>query len=360
MSQAGLASYEDEPDDDAPTSPGTTLVFGSDGRFHVVDAAEVGGESAGTSDDGPVIENLDAPPETDADGEDTITVSLVRRSGGDGDLRVREVAWIEHPQRGGEMPDGAEVRVNIRDDADYLPVSLRVDGIEPGTEDDTTLRLEVDGVELDQWTAAEGTATGEWGQWRIEDEVRLLNRIDDDDEVDLRLIIDLPEDGTSEHSVDQVQLVCLPGTWRLRSQEYLEELVRAAGGGGIEINHRSGEYRVVIRDDGTYTGFRDRWQFGFSTPQGTIVTTITSTDPGTWSSSGDQLTLVDPGSSAEITLQLDVGGELTSVPFGGTRTVGADALSGTGTYTCEEQVLTVEYQGITAIFDYVGEATPAP
>ncbi|RLE16541.1 MAG: hypothetical protein DRJ50_14925 [Actinobacteria bacterium] len=53
----------------------------------------------------------------------------------------------------------------------------------------------------------------------------------------------------------------------------------------IDIAYRSGEYRVILREDGSYTGMRDQWQFGTSTPQGTLVTTIDSTDPGTWNAS---------------------------------------------------------------------------
>ena len=197
------------------------------------------------------------------------------------------------------------------------------------------------------------------GEYLIEDEVRLLNRIEVDDEVELKLIIDLPERGTSEDEVSPVKLTCLTGIWRLRSQEFLDEITRLAGQGQqIDITHRSGEYRMTLRDDGTSVGERDQWKFGASTPQGTIVTTIDSTDPGTWTASGNNLTISDPGSPATVTLELEVGGQLQQIPLGlGNQTVGGEAISGTGTFTCEDEVLTTTYEGVRATFDYVGSAT---
>ena len=192
-------------------------MLGSDGKFHEVSGAEAGGSEATSDGNGPTIENLDVPDTDHVEGE-TITVALVRRGGGESDLRVREVAWIDHTQEGGEMQPGATVSVDIRDDADYLPVALLVEGIDPGDEGATTLRLEVDGVEVDSWTASEGTATGKWGEYLIEEDIRLPNRIEEDDEIEMKLIIDLPEGGKSEDQVNPVKLTCLTGTWRLRSQ----------------------------------------------------------------------------------------------------------------------------------------------
>ncbi|MEQ8438808.1 MAG: hypothetical protein RIB65_15040 [Ilumatobacter fluminis] len=356
VGDADLVSYDDVADPDTPEEPGEILVLGSDGRFHYVTGADVGGSEATSDGNGPEIEALDRPDTPEEGGE--ITVTLVRRGGGSGDLRVREVAWIDHPQDGGEMQPGAEVRVDIRDDADYMPVALRVEGLDPGTEADTTLRLEVDGIEVDTWSASEGDPTGKWGEWLIEDDVRLLNRIEEDDEVEMKLTIELPESGQSIDEIAPVKLTCLTGVWRLRSQEFFEEIVRVTGGGaGLQIAHRSGEYTVTLRSDGTYTGRRNQWQFGSSTPQGTLVTTIDSTDPGTWSSSGNQLTISDPGSPATVTIQLEVGGQLQNLPFGvGNQTVGSEAIAGTGTFTCEDQVLTTTYEGVTATFDFVGPA----
>ena len=357
VTEAGLSGYEHTIPAPTGRPAGQTFVLGPDGIFHQVTGVGAGGSDANATGAGPIIENLDAPPPGDEPGPNTITVSLVRRSGGSGDLRVREVAWIDHPREGRVMNDGDQVRVDIRADGDYLPVSLRVEGIDPGQEGDTKLRLEIDGVEMQTWAASEGQPTGRWGEWRIEDDVKLLNRIAEDDEVDLRLVIDLPESGTSQHSVDQIELVCLPGTWRLRSQEFLDQIAAAAGDADVDMSHRSGEYRISLRDDGSYTGYRDEWQFGVTTPQGTLVTTIDSVDPGTWTTSGDQLTVADQGSDASVRIQIEVGGELQDLPFGGTQSIGTDAFSGTGTFTCEDETLTTVIDGITAIFDYVGPAT---
>jgi hypothetical protein len=72
---------------------------------------------------------------------------------------------------------------------------------------------------------------------------------------------------------------------------------------------------------------------------------------------GQHLTISDPGSPANVTLQIEVGGQLQSLPFGSSQTVGAEGISGVGTFTCMDEVLTVKYNGVTATFDYVGEAS---
>ena len=62
---------------------------------------------------------------------------------------------------------------------------------------------------------------------------------------------------------------------------------------------------------------------------------------------------------ATVTLQVNVGGQLQSLPFGGTQTVGTEAISGTGTFTCEGEVLTTTYEGVTATFDLITEISDA-
>lgn len=334
---------------EAPEDPGEAWVMGSDGTLYKVTEAGPGGEAGSGGGDGPVIEGLDPPPLPDLE----LTSRFVRRAPADGDLRVREVAWIDNPQGSGPLTDGATLRARVADDGDYLPVKLRVEGIDPGDEDDTMLRLEVDGVNAGSWPLSEGSATGRWGEWVVEDEVRLLQRIQDDDEVDLRLVVDLPEGGNSEHKVDQVRLECLVGEWRLRADDYAKALFEAAGGAeGIEVSTESGEYRVVVRADGTYTGFRDMWTLRLSTSEGTVYMTIDSEDPGTWQTQGNMLTISESGSTANVTVEVEVDGERVGV--GGAAPVSVDAISGTSRFECRPDTMTSTYEGITATFDRIG------
>jgi hypothetical protein len=155
---------------------------------------------------------------------------------------------------------------------------------------------------------------------------------------------------------------CLIGTWSLRSQEFVEQIFSAASAqaeGVTDIAHVGGEYRITLNADGSYLGERLDWQLRIATPQGAIVTTITSEDPGTYSVDGDNISVSDPGSPATVRLQLDVGGTLQDLPVGGTQTVGSDAVSGEGTYTCDGDVLTIDVtdgtfpEGIEATWDRV-------
>lgn len=136
---------------------------------------------------------------------------------------------------------------------------------------------------------------------------------------------------------------CVPGTWTLRSQEFLDSIITAMGPAGAEITewtHSGGQYIATFGADGSLLTERQDWQFRIGTPEGTLVSTITSSDTGSWSVDGDQMTIEDGGSEAEVRLQIEVGGQLQDLPIGGTQTVGTDPISGTGTYSCEGDVLT--------------------
>jgi hypothetical protein len=154
----------------------------------------------------------------------------------------------------------------------------------------------------------------------------------------------------------------LPGSWELRSQPYLDQLAEAAGApAGTTFEHVSGRYVVDLEPDGTYTGHRMEWTIRFATRQGTIVFSITSDDPGTWEADDTTLSIVDFGTGVpEVQAWIEVDGELTPVPFSdfGVGPGPGDAFSGSGTYVCVGDVLTVdtEIEGLqfTTVFDRVG------
>lgn len=129
----------------------------------------------------------------------------------------------------------------------------------------------------------------------------------DKDKVDLELKIDLPEGGTSSDTAKMIELECLVGTWRLRTNPFLRQIANMSGAAVTDISHRSGEHRIVLREDGTYTGYRDQWSFATSTPQGTLVTTIQGTDPGTWSTTENEISFNDNPGPATVTLAIEQG-----------------------------------------------------
>ena len=146
---------------------------------------------------------------------------------------------------------------------------------------------------------------------------------------------------------------CLLGTWLLRSQEFLDQIGAASGAPGT-ISYRSGEYRLVIGEDGTYTGYRDQWSFRITTPEGTLAVMIDSVDPGAWSATETELTVNDFGSEATVTFGIEVGGQIQPLPINVPQTAGTDAFSGTGAYECDGDVMTGSFDGFTAIFDRIG------
>jgi len=147
---------------------------------------------------------------------------------------------------------------------------------------------------------------------------------------------------------------CLVGTWVLRSQEFLDQLASASGATG-SFSYRSGEYRVVINEDETYTGFRDQWSFAIASPEGTLVSMIDSVDPGTWKTDEAEtlLTFEDFGGVATVTFSFEVGGQIVQVPIQ-PRPVEGTSLQGTAPYTCEGDVIVATFNGVTGTLDRIG------
>lgn len=165
--------------------------------------------------------------------------------------------------------------------------------------------------------------------------------------------------GSSTTAPTTVPGACeLVATWRLRDQAYLDQLTVLAEGNAGDFEYVSGEYRVDLRPDGTYVGIRDEWTIRVISDEGNLVFSIDGEDPGTWEADAGMLTIVDSGTGiAQISMWLEVDGQLVSLPFGGGSTVGSEPFSGSGTYTCVGDVLTVtiemEAGPLTATFDRV-------
>jgi Zn-dependent metalloprotease len=143
----------------------------------------------------------------------------------------------------------------------------------------------------------------------------------------------------------------LVGLWRLRDQEFFDQIAELAGGGAT-MTYESGDYLFEFGADGTAVGYRAAWSFRVSSPQGDLITAITSTDPGTWSADSSVLNFSSEAGDATVDLWIESGGQRIPLP---TQSVDlpAEAIAGSAQYTCEGDVLyTVDSElGMTSTFD---------
>jgi len=161
-----------------------------------------------------------------------------------------------------------------------------------------------------------------------------------------------PEQGSSA-ACDIVDL------WRLRDQEFFDQIATMSGGFAGDFEYLSGDYFVDFSADGTAVASRVEWTWRLTTPDGNLVFEISSVDPGMWSVDEMTMDFEEGASEAVVKMWIETGGSLTPVPLspGGT-TVDTPAMSGTGTFSCVGDVLTITANDgtgpITSILDRVG------
>ncbi len=149
---------------------------------------------------------------------------------------------------------------------------------------------------------------------------------------------------TTEPAGGTTDVACIVGQWRLRDQDFVDQLAASVaadtGVGDVDWSYVSGEYLYDINPDGTTRGQRIAWTTRLSSPEGAIITTIDSDDPGTWSVEGSTISIVDEGSTATVTTGIEIGGVVQPLPGGG-QTVGTEGLSGSGTFECGDDVISI-------------------
>ncbi len=160
---------------------------------------------------------------------------------------------------------------------------------------------------------------------------------------------------TDDSSITETVVVnvvdqCLIGTWVLRSQEFFDQVGAQAGG---ETKYRSGENWLVIREDGTYTTYRDAWSFEVVTEEASIVGIIDAENSGTWQATDVEMTIDEAGGDeATVQLFLEVGGQLQTLPIGGSQfSFASESFSGQYPYTCDASVMSTTSSGVISIFD---------
>lgn len=143
----------------------------------------------------------------------------------------------------------------------------------------------------------------------------------------------------------------LLGRWRLRSDDFLAQLPTPAEG---SVEHVEGPYDMVLEDGGSITIERDAWSLRTSTADGALRVTISDRETGTWSASGDVLTIDTTTEYSEVELALETGDGLQPIPGGTYEGADVDAMSGSGSYTCTPTQLELSVEGYVTSWDRVG------
>lgn len=148
---------------------------------------------------------------------------------------------------------------------------------------------------------------------------------------------------------------CLAGVWELDSEAFMGNLTAAfaaeADLQNVTVEFVGGTYTVTLGEDGDYTGVREEWAFQAASPEGTFRLTIDGRDEGTWSAQGSTLTISDVESTATITAQAVVDGEVFDLPTGTAPTVEGNAVAEASSYECTDRRLTVSVeQGFVSVF----------
>ncbi len=147
---------------------------------------------------------------------------------------------------------------------------------------------------------------------------------------------------------------CVVGTWVFQSEAFIEamrQLIAAEGESG-EVSDTGGTYTVEMAADGTFTAERDEWGFSIATSDGTVVISVSGTDTGTWSATGDTITVETVSSNAEVSVTVETGGQvitLTDSPVDFPEGITAESAP----YSCGGDTLTVTTEEYTAVLERV-------
>ena len=136
---------------------------------------------------------------------------------------------------------------------------------------------------------------------------------------------------------------CVPGTWLLDSQAFVDSLVETAGSDlpATEATFEGGRYTMMFTRDDTYTGVREDWELGFSAPEGSLYIRMTGEQRGTAEFDLDgTVAFSEEASDVEVISEVEQAGGRVRLPAGGGQ-FETDAVSGTAQWECAGDVLTI-------------------
>jgi hypothetical protein len=154
---------------------------------------------------------------------------------------------------------------------------------------------------------------------------------------------------------------CVVGTWEQRSQEFIEAIAKTFVPeddpllADATILFVEGSYQIEMGADGSMVSVRDNWTMEFSSPEGGLRTTLDGEETGTYAVDGDVLSISLEDSTVEVSQAFVLDGTVTPAPAGFTQSVSVEGLDGSGTFTCDDEVLAVQVEGgVPATFDRIG------
>ena len=158
---------------------------------------------------------------------------------------------------------------------------------------------------------------------------------------------------TATATVIVVEADCVVGTWRLRSQEFLDQIVQAYGDGS-RIHHQGGEYVTTFGAAGEFRGERRAWQFGIESQGQLFGVTIDSVETGTWTIDPTGTLLIIDESASDATVSMTLNGDLLPV---GTQSFSSPSVGGAASFECAGSVMTMSITSegvvVTATLDRV-------
>lgn len=174
---------------------------------------------------------------------------------------------------------------------------------------------------------------------------------DDEEETDTQDQPDVGLDNTAE---------CLVGRWLLDSDAFFDAIFAAAAPDmqtQATFEYGGGTYSLEIQSDLSYESQRTDWEMIFITAEGTVFNTINGSETGTLAVNGDNLTWNADTSVVTIELEVELEGVRREIPFGGEQTVDTEATSGTGSYSCDGDLLTATNEGVTTTWNREGSGS---
>ena len=148
---------------------------------------------------------------------------------------------------------------------------------------------------------------------------------------------------------------CLVGTWMLDNDAFMENLGSIFADAGMpdaDVAALGGTFTVELGADGSLNATRDQWGFDMDTGEGAVIIEIDGTETGTWSADESTLTVSTDTSDLEISVSVEVDGEMVEMPsefqpeFDVPQGIATDSA-----YTCSDDVLTLTNEGVESVLN---------
>ncbi|MGH7575327.1 MAG: hypothetical protein ACREM1_09420 [Longimicrobiales bacterium] len=150
---------------------------------------------------------------TDEQGNNVDAQMRITQRQAGGDLRIRDIVWIEHPAGGAPLDDDAIVLIpgTLGDgQPDSVPYRIRIDGADAPAAD-FTIHVEIDGVAAAPATLSGAQSAGELA-WVLTGSLAMGRDLANDEVLEVHARAELPDAGTSQASA-LVRVMDDPGYW---------------------------------------------------------------------------------------------------------------------------------------------------